>query len=116
MIIIEQTPGDSFLIIKSGTVDILKKGQKIRSISSGSYFGERSILSNELRTASAVANGSVYCWYLDKNEFLQIIDGYLRNYILKRMPLQDDTVSLKHLVPIHILGQGAYGTVILAYN
>ena len=53
----ENDPGDSLFIIKSGKVDVIKKGVYLRSIGKHSFFGERSILFSSPRTATIVANG-----------------------------------------------------------
>mmetsp|Transcript_19075 Transcript_19075/g.19078 ORF Transcript_19075/g.19078 Transcript_19075/m.19078 type:complete len:349 (+) Transcript_19075:544-1590(+) len=61
-IIVEQnSPGNLIFIIRSGTVDIFKNGIKARSITIYDYFGERSILFDEVRTATVIANGLVSC-------------------------------------------------------
>lgn len=53
----ENAPGDAFYIVKSGQVDIIKDSTVIRTISRHCYFGERSIILNEKRTATVAANG-----------------------------------------------------------
>ena len=56
-VLCEANLGDKFYIVKSGTVDILKNGQKVRTIAKNDYFGERSIIFNDCRTATVVASG-----------------------------------------------------------
>lgn len=116
-IIVEQnTLGDSFFIIKSGTVDVIIDANLIRSITKLDYFGERSMLLQDTRSASVVANGKVSCWVLKKSDFLEVIDENIRLQLLKRIHLQDDNIELSHLVPIKLLGKGMYGNVFLACN
>ena len=47
----------------------MRDNNKIRSITKQDYFGERSLLFAETRTATVVANGDVTCWLLGKNDF-----------------------------------------------
>lgn len=74
----ENVSGETFYMIKNGSVNIIKGGQLIRKSSKGDYFGERSILFNETRSASVIADGQVTCWELSKTEFLSIIDENIR--------------------------------------
>ena len=61
-VIIEQnTPGEAFYIIKSGRVDVVRDGISVRTITKLDYFGERSVLFNENRTATVIANTPVVC-------------------------------------------------------
>ena len=61
-IIVEQNnPGDCFFLIKSGKVDVIKDSQVIRTITKNDYFGERSLLFDNFRSASIVAKQKVVC-------------------------------------------------------
>lgn len=108
--------GDAFYIVKEGQVDIFKDTVNIRTITRGDFFGERSIILNEKRTASVIANGNVACWVLEKPVFLGLIDEGIRIQLLKRIDLQDDSVGLHDLCPIKVLGKGMFGNVYLAIN
>lgn len=57
----QHDPGNSFFIIKSGKVDVTKNGVIIRTINKHDYFGERSILLNEPRSATVRARGHLVC-------------------------------------------------------
>lgn len=105
--------GDKFYIIKSGAVDIVKDNLQVRSINKYDYFGERSILFNEVRSASVVANTDAVCWVLQSKDFFSIIDENIRNQLQKRIELQDDSITLGDLVPIKLLGKGQFGCVYL---
>mmetsp|Transcript_9372 Transcript_9372/g.9354 ORF Transcript_9372/g.9354 Transcript_9372/m.9354 type:complete len:441 (-) Transcript_9372:850-2172(-) len=109
--------GDDFYIVKEGQVDIVKDGVHIRTITRSDFFGERSMISNERRTASVLANGkNVSCWVLEKHDFLGMIDEGIRNQLIKRINLQDDSVVLADLCPIKVLGKGMFGNVFLTVN
>jgi CRP-like cAMP-binding protein len=78
--IVEQdNPGDILFIVKTGLVDVYKDGKLIRTISKNDYFGERSILFNSFRTASAKASGEVTLWALKQSDFLSIVDSSIQN-------------------------------------
>ncbi|CAG9330980.1 PKG_34 [Blepharisma stoltei] len=114
-VIVEQnSSGDSFFIVKSGKVSVQKDGANIRNITKHDYFGERSVLFNDFkRSATVVANGEVDCWIVEKKDFLNIIDDGIRAQLLKRIELQDDIISFDDILPIKIVGKGAFGTVYL---
>ena len=59
-------------------VDVYKDKKKIRTITKFDYFGERSILNDESRTATVKANGDVTTWILDKTAFNEILDQNVR--------------------------------------
>ena len=107
--------GDSFFIIKQGEVLILKDEKVIRTVCKGNYFGERSILLNETRTASALSKTISSLWVISREEFLSIIDENIQPLLLKRIHLQDDTISLSlsDLYVIDNIGKGSFGNVYL---
>lgn len=116
-IIVEQNePGDAFYIIKSGKVGATKDGIKTRTINKLDYFGERSVLFNENRTASVIALEDVECWVLHKLDFLAVIDENIRNQLIKRIDLQDDQITLKDLRAVKLLGKGMFGLVHLVVH
>ena len=116
MIFAEGDPGDAFFIVKQGCVDIMKDIVNIRSIGENNYFGERSILLNENRTASAISRGRTILWTLNKSDFLGLVNEGLRSQLLKRMDLQDDSVTIEELSVIKLLGKGMFGNVFLTVH
>ncbi|CAG9324622.1 PKG_24 [Blepharisma stoltei] len=115
-IVLQSNPGDSFYIIKTGKVNVFKNDAKIRTITKHDYFGERSVLFNDFRTATVFADGPVSCWLLEKEDFLNIIDEEIRKQLVRRIDLQDDSIALKDLIPIKTIGKGMFGNVILVAN
>jgi cGMP-dependent protein kinase 1 len=114
-IIVQQNSiGDSFFIIRSGKVDIIRNGVNIRTITKNDYFGERSILNTEPRTATVIANGEVTCWVLSTSDFLAVVDENIISILRNRIQLQDDNITLNQLSIIKILGKGMFGNVFLA--
>ena len=117
-IIEENTVGEQFFLIIKGRVRITVKGEFIRDLDSGDCLGENALLTdNVLRTASAVALEKVLCYVLSKNEFQVILnDDNTREYLLRKLALQDTEISLSSLHYIKFLGKGKFGTVSLVHN
>ena len=116
-IIVEQNdPGDSFFIIKSGKADVYKDNHIVRTISKHDYFGERSLLFNNFRSATVKAKGKVVCWVILKSEFIELLEENIKKQLLSRIDLQDDAVELNDLVIVKHLGSGMYGNVFLTVH
>ena len=115
--IVEQNnPGDSFFIIKSGRVEIIKDSQVIRAITKHDYFGERSLLFDNFRSASVVARKRVVCWILHKQDFLHLLNENIKKQLLERIELQDDSILLTDLAIVKTLGSGMFGNVFLTVH
>lgn len=72
VIIREGEPGDIFYMIDSGSVDIIiaaRGDTPVATLTSGQFFGELALLSNDVRTASCVAKTDVKCHILMRNDF-----------------------------------------------
>ncbi|MBR4449106.1 MAG: Crp/Fnr family transcriptional regulator [Treponema sp.] len=78
-IITEFEPGDSFYLIQSGNVQLVKcvNGQKknLDILKPGEFFGEMAILDNSPRSATCVAAGPVQCLEFNKANFEILITG-----------------------------------------
>lgn len=112
-IFMQNSTGNCFYIVKSGKVDIIKDNLLIRQINKFDYFGERSILFNESRTATVKANNNVECWVLHKSDFFEIIDEKIRLRLQERIELQDDKITQEDLTVLKKLGTGMFGNVYL---
>lgn len=108
--------GSKFYLIKSGKIDIYVNNNYIRTLNENEYFGERALFFKEPRSATAVANGPVEVNYLDKEDFMSIIEGNMKDYLMNRLFLQDNTVELKDLDYVQNLGSGNYGAVSLVQS
>lgn len=72
IIVREGEPGDIFYMIDSGSVDVFIKAKgdaPVVTLTSGQFFGELALLSNDVRTASCVAKTDVECHILMRNDF-----------------------------------------------
>jgi cGMP-dependent protein kinase len=105
--------GDKLFIIKSGSVNIIKNGEIVRVLPAGSFFGERAILFNEPRSAGVLTNESSVLWSLDKSNFFKVVDQKMNEILIKRIELQDDSITLNDLIPIKVIGRGTHGIVYL---
>ena len=117
-IIKENTKGESFYLIIKGRVRITVKGNYIRDLDAGGYLGENALLTeNVLRTASAMALDKVNCYVLPKDEFQMILkDDTTKEYLMKKLALQNTDISIDSLHYIKFLGKGKFGTVSLVHN
>lgn len=79
VIISEYEPGDSFYLIQSGRVQLIKcvNGSKknLDILKPGEFFGEMAILDNSPRSATCMAVGSVKCLEFNKENFELLITG-----------------------------------------
>jgi len=118
VIIEEGTSGDTFYLISKGKVTIMKDGKALRELDAGGCLGEKSLLSNDsLRTASAIAVDKVICYAISKKEFDIILkDPNTREYLVKKLALQNTDIQLKDLYYIQFLGKGKFGSVSLVHN
>ena len=115
-IIKEGIHGDKFYIVKSGQVEIFQRNIYLRTLNSMEYFGERALLTNEVRSATVTAKGDVELYCLDKDNFKSNLSNLMLNYLNISLYLHDETVTLQDLLFIKEIGKGNYGSVSLVMN
>ena len=115
-IIQEKTKGDKFYIVKTGQVEVFQKNMYLRALNPMEYFGERALLTHEVRSASVIAKGDVELYCLDKDSFNSNLSDLMLNYLNISLYLHDETVSLEDLLFIKEIGKGNYGSVSLVMN
>lgn len=115
-IIVAGDDGTKLYIIKEGKADIWVKGNFIRTLNENEYFGERTLFFKEPRSATVTANGDVELIALEKDDFKLVLENNLKEYLINRLALQDDSVQLKDLTYIKELGQGNFGAVCMVKN
>jgi CRP-like cAMP-binding protein len=54
-VVIQGEIGDSFFLVKRGTLDVVKDGESVASLGAGSYFGEIALLRRVPRSATVVS-------------------------------------------------------------
>lgn len=79
VIISEFEPGDTFYLIQSGTVQLIKcaNGTKknLDILRTGEFFGEMAILDNSPRSATCMAKSKVRCLEFSKENFEVLVTG-----------------------------------------
>lgn len=79
VIISEFEPGDTFYLIQSGTVQLIKcvNGTKknLDILKAGEFFGEMAILDNSPRSATCMAKTKVKCLEFSKENFEVLVTG-----------------------------------------
>ncbi|MCQ2575382.1 MAG: Crp/Fnr family transcriptional regulator [Treponema sp.] len=79
VIISEYEPGDSFYLIQSGKVQLVKcvngTSKNLDILKPGEFFGEMAILDNSPRSATCMASGHVKCLEFNKENFELLITG-----------------------------------------
>jgi len=73
LIVEQDEPATSLLLILSGTVDVAKEGadgalHHLQSLGEGQFFGELGVAGRRARSASVIANGNVTCLELSTTE------------------------------------------------
>lgn len=124
--------GDTFFIISQGkvrvTVDVQdERNQEIidkplRILKRGDYFGEKALLSTDIRTANIIADDdNVVCLVIDRDSFQQFISKIVENKQYEEVrsfmhvePQIDErfaNVELNDINVITTLGMGGFGRV-----
>ena len=112
-VITQGEEGTRFYIIKKGKVDIFVRDKYIRTMNENEYLGERALFFKEPRSATVKANGDCEVFYLEQDDFISVIETNLKEYLMSRLYLQDNTVQLQDLEFYDRLGNGNYGLVSL---
>ena len=119
VIVKEGTVGDSFYLISKGRVQVSMNEKVLRDLDSGSCFGEIALLiPDSKRTATVKAiDEKVICYVMCKGEFDKlIVDTNIKEYMKKKISLQDTSIELSDLFFIKFLGKGKFGNVNLVHN
>ena len=115
-IITQGEKGDKFYIVRKGNVEIFVNNKYIRTLNEGEYFGERALFFDDKRSATIKACGKVCVFYISQKEFMSIVEGGMKEHLMNRLYLQDNTVEINNLLFCAQLGSGNYGKVSLVKN
>eukprot|EP00927_Polykrikos_kofoidii_P065355 TRINITY_DN61113_c0_g1_i1.p1 TRINITY_DN61113_c0_g1~~TRINITY_DN61113_c0_g1_i1.p1 ORF type:complete len:1004 (-),score=202.48 TRINITY_DN61113_c0_g1_i1:57-2858(-) len=112
VVVKEGDRGAEFFLIHEGEVCITKAGNFIMKLSKPAYFGERALLYEDPRaaTATVVSEEATFC-VLTKKCFLDILNAGLLDFIAYRNKLLDTDLQFSDLEAMKIIGRGGYGTV-----
>jgi CRP-like cAMP-binding protein len=95
VIVREGERGDVFYLIESGSVDVFKKdkGDKaIATLESGQFFGEKALLTEDVRQATCVATSDVKCLFLMRQDF-NLMLGDLQDLLDGNIRTEDQAVA-----------------------
>lgn len=106
--------GTALYIVQSGEVRISIDGEYVRTLSQGSYFGERAILKESSRSATATAKGQTKILLLSKEMLSLVIDENIQSQLESRINLQDYSIILEDLSIVKFIGRGMFGSVFLS--
>jgi CRP-like cAMP-binding protein len=80
---------DTFYVIVSGSVGVVKDGAPIAKLSEGEFFGETALLFTDTRTATIAATEDSAFWVLDRDAF----QTFLRDALLHRRDLMPTVLN-----------------------
>ncbi|KAJ3610689.1 hypothetical protein NHX12_022781 [Muraenolepis orangiensis] len=138
-IIREGEEGNTFFIIAKGevtvtqTIEVCGQPQEIKTLGVGDYFGEKALISEDVRSANIVCNANdTQCLVVDRENFNQMVGTYeeLQVYLKETQSPQADSPAVQEwrrlqerlaLLPKHLpflklevvatLGMGGFGRV-----
>ncbi len=67
-------PGREFMIIRSGTAEVIRNGDKVADVGPGDFMGELAVLSGAPRNASVIATSDMVIEALNRREFMSLLD------------------------------------------
>lgn len=79
--------GDKFYIVMKGEIEIVLDGRVITTYGLGGYFGEKSLFTDETRTATAIARSKADLLTIGKDELLSLIRGSETEQILRQVAM-----------------------------
>lgn len=85
-IVKEGEKGDVLYIVKSGKAKVTIRGQLVRELTKGDYFGERALLYDEPRSATITSVGNTVCVSIGR-DLLQKVLGNLQHVLFRNVML-----------------------------
>ena len=97
VIVREGERGDVFYLIQAGTVDVFKKesGDKpVATLISGNFFGEKALISEDVRQATCIASSDVKCLFLMREDFVLML-GDLQDFLDgKKVRVEEESTDI----------------------
>jgi CRP-like cAMP-binding protein len=72
----EGDQGESFIVLTSGTADVSQAGRSIRTLGTGDFLGEVSLIDGGPRTATVTATSPIDALVLDRAGFGRLMDEF----------------------------------------
>ena len=122
VIISQGSPGTTFYIVRSGVVDVIVSGEKLKTLRGGDYFGERSLLKHEAANASVVASEITELMCISKTDFeallgpLQALQEQVAARDAELKERQGAEIVWSDLDRRQVLGEGSFGCVRLCVH
>lgn len=99
VIIRQGEKGDAFYIIESGTIDVFTTEQgadePVARLQSGQFFGEKALMSEDVRQATCIASTDAKCLTLTREDFVRML-GNLQD-LLNGVDKRPSTASTKQI-------------------
>ena len=73
-LIAEGKKGREFFVLVEGTVDVRRNGRRLRSLESGTFFGEIALVTDTPRTATVVATSAVRLLVITGQSFRRLLN------------------------------------------
>ncbi len=74
VLIREGERGREFFVLLNGDAEVTQKGQHVRTLSAGDFFGEIALVSDEPRTATVVAKGPIRTLVITDRAFRALLE------------------------------------------
>ncbi|HZO49219.1 MAG TPA: cyclic nucleotide-binding domain-containing protein [Gaiellaceae bacterium] len=83
----EGARGGEFCVLVEGSVDVRRRGRKLRTLSSGDFFGEIALLTDAPRTASVTAAQPVRLLVVERDAFRRLLEDVpaIRDKVLRAL-------------------------------
>jgi cGMP-dependent protein kinase len=121
--------GGKFYIVKEGNCNVMADNKQVGTLAPGAYFGEMSLLDDEVRKATVLTTNECEVCSIDRVTFTKIM-GPLKELLLRekntRMELLNGVVNdsvdaqlklkFKDLTSLAVLGSGTFGKVTLVQH
>ena len=118
VIIRQGEKGDAFYIIESGTIDVFITGQAdskpVARLTSGQFFGEKALISEDVRQATCIASTDAQCLTLMREDFVQML-GSMQD-LLSGNDKRPSSAAKKDLTDDDFASSTKVDTIIVKYE